>query len=279
MSTEQLRSVIESLERHLSDLKESGTTRVAVSADTVRELTQMPAAKRSAPPPPPPSAKPVAPRAAPAPGRPTPAPAVVASPAPERKPVAAVRAGLDEIIAEIRKCEGCRLCKTRKNVVPGQGNPAPDIMFIGEGPGADEDEQGLAFVGRAGQLLTKIIEAMGYTRDEVFIGNIVKCRPPDNRVPLPDEMQTCIPFLHRQIELLQPKVIVCLGATAVKGLFGEGVGGITKIRGQWMKYRGIDTMPTYHPAYLLRNPPAKPDVWKDMKEVLARLGRTPPARE
>jgi DNA polymerase len=194
-------------------------------------------------------------------------------------PVVASSSPLAEIASRIKACTKCRLCKTRTNTVPGQGSAnAPDIMFIGEGPGADEDEQGLAFVGRAGQLLTKIIEAMGYTRDQVFIGNIVKCRPPDNRVPLPDEMASCIPYLHEQIKVIKPKLIVALGATAMKGLFGENVGGITKIRGRWMMFDGIEVMPTYHPAYLLRNPPAKKDVWEDLKVVLAKLGRVPPAK-
>ena len=190
----------------------------------------------------------------------------------------AATAALGAIAERIAACKKCGLHATRTNTVPGQGNPAPELMFIGEGPGADEDEQGLAFVGRAGQLLTKIIEAMGLTRDEVFIGNIVKCRPPGNRVPEPEEMETCIPYLKEQIAILQPKVIVCLGATAVKGLFGVEPEGITKIRGRWRTYEGIDVMPTYHPAYLLRNPPAKKDVWEDMKTVLKRLGKRLPAK-
>jgi len=183
---------------------------------------------------------------------------------------------LTGIASRIARCKRCRLCETRTKTVPGQGSPSPDIMFVGEGPGADEDLQGLAFVGRAGQLLTRIIEAMGLTREEVFIGNIVKCRPPDNRVPEPDEMEKCLPYLKEQIAIRKPKVIICLGATAVKGLFGPDGEGITKIRGQWRTYEGIDTMPTYHPAYLLRNPPMKVDAWKDMKEVLRKLGRPVP---
>jgi uracil-DNA glycosylase len=185
---------------------------------------------------------------------------------------------LQKIAARVAECQRCGLCKTRTNTVPGQGNPHPELMFIGEGPGADEDEQGLAFVGRAGQLLTKIIEAMGFTRDEVFIGNIVKCRPPDNRVPEDDEMESCIPYLKEQIAVLKPKVIVCLGATAVKGLFGPDMPGITKLRGQWQTFEGIDVMPTLHPAYLLRNPPVKKDLWEDMKVVVAKLGRRVPVR-
>ena len=176
-------------------------------------------------------------------------------------------------------CTQCRLHKGRTRTVPGQGSTAPEIMFIGEGPGYDEDQQGLAFVGRAGQLLTKIIEAMGLTRDEVFIGNIVKCRPPENRKPLPDEMQACLPYLREQIRLLNPKIIVALGATAVQGLLEIETVGITKMRGKWLSYNGIDLMPTYHPAYLLRNPVAKKDVWEDMKAVLAKLGKEPPKRK
>jgi DNA polymerase len=147
-------------------------------------------------------------------------------------------------------------------------------MFIGEAPGADEDEQGLAFVGRSGQLLAKMIEAMGYTREEVFIANIAKCRPPDNRQPTPEEMATCIPYLKQQIALIQPKVIVALGATAVLGLINQT--GISKMRGTWFKYEGIPLMPTFHPAFMLRNPPCKKEVWSDLQAVLKHLGRTPP---
>ncbi len=184
---------------------------------------------------------------------------------------------LQRIADRIARCTACPLHESRTHTVPGQGCLNPEILFIGEGPGADEDRQGLAFVGRAGQLLTRIITAMGYTRDEVWIGNIVKCRPPGNRVPLPEEMETCLPFLREQIALLKPKVIVAMGATAVKGLL-EVQTGISRLRGQWMRFEDIDTMPTYHPAYLLRNPAAKRDVWNDMKEVLRRLGREIPKK-
>ncbi|MFH0953847.1 MAG: uracil-DNA glycosylase [Verrucomicrobiota bacterium] len=187
-------------------------------------------------------------------------------------------AGLREIAARVAQCTRCALSKSRTRTVPGQGSSSPEVLFVGEGPGYDEDRQGLAFVGRAGQLLTKIIEAMGFTRDQVFIGNIVKCRPPENRTPYPDEMQACLPYLKEQIALLKPKVIVALGATAVRGLL-EVETGITRLRGQWLSYEGIDLMPTYHPAYLLRNPAGKKDVWEDMKAVLARLGRQPPSRK
>jgi len=182
---------------------------------------------------------------------------------------------LSRIAAEIAGCTKCALHKTRIQTVPGQGNAKqPEIMFIGEAPGADEDEQGLAFVGRAGQLVTKMIAAMGFQREEVFIANILKCRPPDNRTPTPEEMAICIPFLKRQIAEIQPKVIVALGATAVLGLLN--LTGISQLRGKWLKFEGIDLMPTYHPSYLLRNPVMKKEAWQDLQAVLKRLGRTPP---
>ena len=144
-------------------------------------------------------------------------------------------------------------------------------MFIGEGPGADEDAQGIPFVGRAGELLTKMIKAMTFDRSEVYIANIVKCRPPENRNPSDEEAEVCIPFLKRQIELVNPKVIVLLGAVPLKYLMGKT--GISRMRGTWMEYKGIQVMPTYHPAYLLRNPGAKKDVWQDLQEVMSVLGR------
>ncbi len=196
-------------------------------------------------------------------------------PPPKKTSAEPVEAGMKKIAAEIARCIHCPLHQTRTNTVPGQGNERrPEIMFIGEAPGADEDEQGLAFVGRAGQLLTKMIEAMGFTRDQVFIANIAKCRPPGNRPPTPEEMATCISYLRQQIALIQPKVIVALGATAVQGLINQT--GISKLRGNWFAYEGIDLMPTFHPAYLLRNPPAKKEVWADLQTVLKRLGRKPP---
>jgi uracil-DNA glycosylase family 4 len=186
--------------------------------------------------------------------------------------------------AELRQramaCVKCpHLASSRKNVVFGVGSPDAELMFIGEAPGADEDEQGEPFVGKAGQLLTKIILAMGLTRETVYIGNILKCRPDmpgqaaGNRKPTQDEMNTCIPYLHEQIDLIRPKVIVALGATAVEGLLGKTIG-ITKLRGNWKTYRGTPLMPTYHPAYLLRNqaPSEKRRVWEDMLQVMERLG-------
>jgi len=145
------------------------------------------------------------------------------------------------------------------------------IKLSSEGPGRDEDLQGLPFVGRAGKLLTQMIEAMGLTRDKVYIANVVKCRPPQNRPPEKDEVATCIPFLLRQLEVIHPKVIVCLGNIAAQNLLGT-VKSISSFRGQWFDFRGIQLMATYHPAYLLRNPPAKGDVWKDLQKVMAVLG-------
>jgi DNA polymerase len=191
-------------------------------------------------------------------------------PVPAAKPSPRLKA----LAAEIAACTNCGLHKTRTKTVPGQGTPHPEIMFVGEAPGADEDAQGLAFVGAAGQLLTKMIEAMGLRREEVFIANILKCRP-DNRRPTPEEMQTCIPYLKEQIKVLRPRVIVALGATAVHGLLAVETG-ITKLRGQWSTFEGIDVMPTFHPAYLLRNPATKREAWDDLKSVLRHIGRTPP---
>ena len=171
------------------------------------------------------------------------------------------------------------LASSRKNVVFGVGDIHAPVLFIGEAPGADEDEQGEPFVGKAGQLLTRIIQTMGFSRETVYIANILKCRPDTpgqasgNRKPTPEEMKTCLPYLHGQIDLIQPKVIVALGATAVEGLLGKTIG-ISRLRGQWQTYRSIPLMPTYHPAYLLRNQAMseKRRVWEDMLQVLERLG-------
>jgi DNA polymerase len=185
-------------------------------------------------------------------------------------------AALRERVLACVKCP--HLVLSRKNVVFGVGSLEAQLMFVGEAPGADEDAQGEPFVGAAGQLLTKIITATGLARSEVYIANILKCRPDmpagssGNRKPTPEEMQTCIPYLHDQIDLIQPKVIVALGATAVEGLLGKTVG-ITRLRGNWQTYRGIPLMPTYHPAYLLRNQSlgTKREVWEDILAVMEKL--------
>lgn len=187
-------------------------------------------------------------------------------------------AGWSALEAETKRCKKCgELARSRQNVVFGVGDPRTELMFIGEAPGADEDEQGEPFVGRAGQLLTKIIEAMGLKREEVYIANVLKCRPPQNRPPLPDETANCLPYLQKQIEMIRPKVIVALGATALRTLLDIQIG-ITKMRGNWYTYRDIPIMPTFHPAYLLRNPPAKKEVWQDMQAVVAKLGRELPKK-
>lgn len=179
---------------------------------------------------------------------------------------------------EARACTNCVLHEQRKQAVFARGNPFADLCFIGEGPGADEDARGEPFVGAAGQLLDKMIAAMGFRRDEVYICNIVKCRPPNNRKPEPAEMASCMPFLTAQLGLVKPKVIVALGATAVQGLIGTSEG-ITRMRGKWKLYKGsIPIMPTFHPAYLLRNPPAKREVWADLQQVMQHLGKRVPTK-
>jgi uracil-DNA glycosylase len=178
---------------------------------------------------------------------------------------------LDELEAIASVCVKCNLAKTRTQVVYGVGNPSADLMFIGEAPGRDEDEQGKPFVGRAGQLLTDIIKAMKLTRDDVYISNVVKCRPPENRNPEPEELDACRPYIRQQVEIIKPRVIVTLGKFALQSLT-EKAYGITAIRGKWLEYNGVKVMPTYHPAYLLRTPSAKKDVWNDMKLVMAELG-------
>jgi uracil-DNA glycosylase family 4 len=172
---------------------------------------------------------------------------------------------------DLGDCTRCKLHSTRNKIVFGDGSSTAQLVFVGEGPGADEDAQGLPFVGRAGKLLTQMIEAMGLQRQQVYICNVVKCRPPGNRQPEKDEVETCSPFLFRQLDVLQPKVIVCLGATAAQTLLQTNRG-ISHFRGEWLDYRGYKMMATYHPAYLLRNPAAKGDVWKDLQKVMAELG-------
>jgi uracil-DNA glycosylase len=178
---------------------------------------------------------------------------------------------LEELRAIVTACEKCRLSKSRTQVVYGVGNPNADLMFIGEAPGRDEDIQGEPFVGRAGQLLTDIIKAMKLTRDDVYIANVIKCRPPENRNPEPDELDECRPYIRRQVEIIQPKIIVTLGRFALQSLT-EKAFAISSVRGQWLEYNGVRVMPTYHPAYLLRNPAAKKEVWADMKKVMSELG-------
>jgi DNA polymerase len=284
--------------QHLQELKERGVRFVSLSPDTLAGLSQArPAAPARSPsvspaPAPRPAAKPpVKPMPfTPKPAEPEPVLAQTLSvplPGETQAPVAAPALSPEAkaaAFAQLRQralaCVRCpNLAAARKNVVFGVGDINAQLMFIGEAPGADEDDQGEPFVGKAGQLLTKIIVTMGLTRDTVYIGNILKCRPDTpgqasgNRKPTPEEMQTCIPYLHEQIDLIRPQVIVALGGTAVEGLLGKTIG-ITKLRGQWRTYRGIPLMPTYHPAYLLRNQSLseKRRVWEDMLQVMGKLG-------
>jgi DNA polymerase len=181
-------------------------------------------------------------------------------------------AQLEIIRREVAACTRCaELAATRSQTVFGVGNPTARLMFIGEAPGADEDRLGEPFVGKAGQLLTKIIEACRLTRDEVFIANILKCRPPGNRTPLPDEVQNCRGYLDRQLAIIRPEFICCLGSVAAKSLLNTEAT-IGRLRGRFYQYEGIPVLCTYHPAYLLRNPSAKRDVWEDMKLLMARMG-------
>jgi uracil-DNA glycosylase family 4 len=174
----------------------------------------------------------------------------------------------------IGECTRCKLHKGRTNIVFGVGSAKAQLVFVGEGPGRDEDIRGEPFVGRAGKLLTQMIEAMGLRREDVYICNVVKCRPPENRLPEKDEITTCSPFLFRQIDVIRPKVICCLGSCASQTLL-QTTQGISRFRGEWFDFRGSKLIATYHPAYLLRNPNAKGEVWKDLQKVMAVLGLQP----
>jgi DNA polymerase len=265
---------------YLGQLRERGVRHVAVSPETLTALAAEPkratASRKAA------AVSKVAsssvrakepsaptPRSAPSPGQPP-------APSGQGGDKATAMANLRERVL------GCQLCphlaSSRTQVVFGVGTVDADVMFVGEAPGADEDREGEPFVGRAGQLLTRIIETMGLSRQTVFIGNVLKCRPDTpgqssgNRKPKPEEMQTCLPYLREQIEIIQPKVLVALGVTAMEGLFGRTLQ-ITKVRGTWMEFQGIPVMPTYHPAYLLRNQSLteKRKVWEDMLKVMERV--------
>lgn len=208
-------------------------------------------------------------------------------PKPSSRPVtlveaAALAAGdkvgaLKLIREDLGDCQRCSLGRTRTKLVYGQGNPNAEVLFLGEAPGEDEDLSGLAFVGKAGQLLTKMIEAMGFTRDEVYICNINKCRPPGNRKPEPQEVEACRPFVERQIRAIRPKVVVALGATATHSLLRTEAP-ISRLRNVWTTWEDVPVMPTFHPSYLLRSPGEKGKAWDDLKLVLAKLGREVPKR-
>lgn len=214
-----------------------------------------------------------------------PEPALIDDEPPQRKLVGQTAAKVDDpthLLREIRQelgdCTRCPLhALGRKQIVFGTGNPNADLMFVGEAPGADEDQRGEPFVGRAGQLLNNMITAMGLKREDVYIANVIKCRPPGNRTPLPEECATCSPFLLRQIDTIQPKALVALGAVAARTLLGVN-GSMGSLRGHWYQVRGIALAVTYHPAYLLRNPPAKKDTWQDLQLVMKRLGLEAPKK-
>jgi uracil-DNA glycosylase len=265
--------LIDAAVRHLEELRSQGTRFVSISGDTLQALKASVEGRTSKVESRTPEAARLASAETPTIGNRPAAPAVVPTRASPEK-----AAALAEVRERAMQCMKCaHLASTRKNVVFGVGNPDAQLMFVGEAPGADEDIQGEPFVGAAGQLLTKMIQAMGLTRDQVYIANILKCRPDmpagssGNRKPTPEEMQTCIPYLHEQIDVIQPKVLVALGGTAVEGLLQKS--GITKLRGQWHTYRGIPLMPTYHPAYLLRNQAMseKRKVWEDLLAVMEKL--------
>lgn len=288
--------LLEATIQHLEGLKNRGIRFIAVSPQALTGLKATPSSQRAlatqsarpqrpAPaavtPPPRAEQPPAPPVAAKTTSLPLEAPSVAppSADAPTLTPEAKA-AAFAELRQRVIPCVKCaHLAAVRKNVVFGVGDINAQIMFVGEAPGADEDAQGEPFVGRAGQLLTRIIVSMGLSRETVYIANILKCRPDmppgssGNRKPTPEEMQTCIPFLHEQIDLIRPKVLIALGATAVEGLLGKTIG-ITRLRGQWRSYRGIPLMPTFHPSFLLRPDGAreKRKVWEDMMQVMEKIG-------
>ena len=200
-----------------------------------------------------------------------PAPTAAAAAAASAKTSLPVKS-LSEVRSELGDCTRCKLSRTRTNIVFGAGNPNAELVFVGEAPGEEEDKQGEPFVGRAGELLTKMIEAMGYARETVYIANIIKCRPPNNRNPEPDELAACEPFLLGQLGALRPKVIVALGKFAAQTLLRDDTA-ISRLRGTWRDYQGVKLMPTFHPAYLLRSPQEKGKAWDDLKLVMRELGK------
>jgi DNA polymerase len=245
------------LVEHLRFAQELGVAGVSRDPEWTRRKTSSPGANTSV--------EPSESRAPSAPSEPS-------EPSEPRVSVFASQAdALAAVRADIGDCTRCKLHTLgRRQIVFGVGNPNADLMFVGEAPGADEDVQGIPFVGRAGQLLTKIIEAIDLKRDDVYIANVIKCRPPQNRNPEQDEVDTCEPFLFRQVDIIQPKVIVALGTFAARALL-RTLDPISRLRGRVYSYRGAKLIPTFHPAYLLRNPASKRDVWDDMKVVRSLL--------
>jgi uracil-DNA glycosylase family 4 len=261
MSDSELREAARELRRHLEWQRADGSREVLVERKAPKKAVAQAAAG-----------------AAPAPSAPARAPSGKTARSifdlPAVRPVPdSERQTLDEVRRELGECTRCKLCKGRTNIVFGVGNPKAELVFVGEGPGADEDAQGIPFVGKAGQLLTKMIEAMGFARDDVYICNVVKCRPPENRNPELDEIEACEPFLRKQLGAIQPKVIVALGKFAAQTLLRDETP-ITRMRGRWREYCGVKLMPTFHPAYLLRNPPEKKNAWLDLQEVMKVFGKS-----
>jgi len=216
-------------------------------------------------------------RPAPRPPAPEPgSPAAGPAPSPEEDPEK--RRQLEELRAAIGECQQCSLGQTRTKLVFGEGRSDARLMFVGEAPGRDEDATGQPFIGRAGKLLTRMIVAMGLERSDVYIGNILKCRPPDNRTPTLSEMAVCLPYILQQVDIIQPEVVCALGATALKGLLRDPRASIGRMRGKFVPWRGAKLMPTYHPAYLLRSPGEKRKAWDDLQKIMAELGLPPPER-
>jgi DNA polymerase len=255
MSREELHTLIRQFGTHLAWRREHGA--YGVPAGQTRR-TADPGAWPSA------SPVPTAPPAS------TAAPLADATPAHRAEPPS--RLSLPRVRAELGECTRCKLSATRKTIVFGVGNPAADLVFVGEGPGYDEDQQGEPFVGKAGQLLDKMIAAMGLTREQVYICNVVKCRPPGNRNPEPDEVAACEPFLRQQLDAIAPRFIVALGKFAAQTLL-RTTAPISALRGRWHSYQGIQLMPTFHPAFLLRSPERKRDAWHDLQLVMAEMKR------
>jgi uracil-DNA glycosylase len=278
-------ALVQDVRRHLAWQLSEGWTSVMQDAKTQpAAVAQTPRRPEPSAPSAPPGegrafAQPATPRAPPTTSRVSEEISRTAAPGASAQPTAPIEAlgrkTLDEIRQDLGDCRRCNLCEGRKQIVFGSGNPHAELVFVGEGPGADEDIQGVPFVGQAGQLLTKMIEAMGFSRDDVYICNVVKCRPPGNRNPEPDEIAACEPFLKAQLKAIQPKVIVALGKFAAQTLLRDSTP-ITRMRGNWREYEGIPLMPTFHPAYLLRSPGEKKHAWADLQAVMKRFGKLPP---
>jgi uracil-DNA glycosylase family 4 len=274
MARDAFRPLLDATIEHLDHLRQQGVRHVAIRRETLAALVEPPA-RQAIPAPPVASTSPI-------PARPATSPAPAAAVTSRASlPPAARAAAFEDLSRRAMGCQRCpHLAASRKHVVFGVGDIQAEILFVGEAPGADEDSVGEPFVGKAGELLTRIITAMGLTREKVYIANVLKCRPDTpgqfsgNRKPNPEEMETCLPFLQEQIELIQPKVMIALGATAIEGILGRSPIQVTKVRGQWMQFRNIPLMPTFHPAYLLRNESVseKRKVWEDMLAVMERIG-------